>query len=427
MTFSPTSERSKYFLGIVLVLLANVLTVLSNYFVKANKTAAADIILFKGVFQIPVFAAIVLLAQWKTKKQQQKKEEEEPPKTVASDNEAVDGSGGESKQKVEPKQMTFFPRKTSEKFGCLAYAFSGGVRYASIYSAVLFVPMADLIVVLATTPIFSYFFQRLFLKTKITVLKVTFCLVVVVGVVLVVKPPMLFPQQQAADDQVATAANQMNATTTADNSTLLPLLTTVNTTQSELNDGSEEESVSGGGGSKFSMDYWIGFGFGLSFAVSSALCNNIPCYFNKVAVNVFMFWAGWGSIGVAFLLPTLVGLEMNTLYNAAAMTWEQWLSVTGLAAIALFVNLLLIVAALWSSPTVMSMVRRTEILLVLFIDMAYYSIFPDAISGVGYGLVLFSVCGIVVANDIQKWINDKIAAFTNNKDGGSQSKNSTNL
>ena len=69
--------------------------------------------------------------------------------------------------------MDIVPGTLLEKGGCVGYAFFGGVRYACLYSAVLFMPMADFIVVCATTPIFSYLFSRLFIKTKLTVIKVS--------------------------------------------------------------------------------------------------------------------------------------------------------------------------------------------------------------------------------------------------------------
>ena len=47
----------------------------------------------------------------------------------------------------------------------------------------------------------------------------------------------------------------------------------------------------------------------------------------------------------------------DTFIHLFFQGWDQWLSISGLAAIGLFVNQLLLVAALWASPTVMSMVR----------------------------------------------------------------------
>ena len=121
-----------------------------------TKTAAADIILFKGVLQIPLFALIIWLGQRQRKRR------------------ALSGGGTDDEDEAAPaeKSLDFLPGSLVEKIGCFSYAFFGGVRYACLYSAVLFIPMADFIVICATTPIFSYLFSRLFLKSKLTVIKV---------------------------------------------------------------------------------------------------------------------------------------------------------------------------------------------------------------------------------------------------------------
>ena len=48
--------------------------------------------------------------------------------------------------------------------------------------------------------------------------------------------------------------------------------------------------------------------------------------------------------------------------------------------------------------------RRSDILYVLVIDMAFYKVYPDIICSIGYALVFITVVAMVVADDIQKWI-----------------------
>ena len=64
--------------------------------------------------------------------------------------------------------------------------------------------------------------------------------------------------------------------------------------------------------------------------------------------------------------------------------------------------------------------RRSEILLVLLIDMAYYHTFPDAVEGVGYGLVLVSVLGMALAGDIQQWLNTNLCSKERNSSQSQQ-------
>ena len=70
------------------------------------------------------------------------------------------------------KEIRFIPSRTKDKAWTLLYGIFNGARFAAFYAAVLFMPMADYIVCIATTPIFSYVFSCLLIKTKFTILKV---------------------------------------------------------------------------------------------------------------------------------------------------------------------------------------------------------------------------------------------------------------
>ena len=71
------------------------------------------------------------------------------------------------------REIKFLPTKLKDKAWTLAFGMLNGARYAAFYGAVLFMPMADYIVYIATTPIFSYIFSCLLIKTKLTILKVS--------------------------------------------------------------------------------------------------------------------------------------------------------------------------------------------------------------------------------------------------------------
>ena len=68
-------------------------------------------------------------------------------------------------------------------------------------------------------------------------------------------------------------------------------------------------------------------------------------------------------------------------------------------------NGLLIMANRLSSPTINSVMRRSEILLVLGYDVIFLKEYPDAIEGCGYVIVLLSVIGITFSDAIQEWIS----------------------
>ena len=132
-----------------------------------------------------------------------------------------------------------------------------------------------------------------------------FCILVVGGVILVVKPPILFPPEQ---HQLESSNGTTAVIEPSDNSSSQVVM---NCRMGK----SDADAVS----SKFTSDYWVGLAFGFGFCVSSAMCNVLPPYCKRVAANVFMFWAGLGCVAVGFLLPSVVGLCMKTVYYATAM------------------------------------------------------------------------------------------------------------
>ena len=123
--------------------------------------SSSDVTLFKGIFQIPMFGGLILFYLLTSNKNSQDEEKE------------IDN--GEAKND-SAKEITFLPSSHKDKAWTLAYGIFNGARFAAFYGAVLFMPMADYIVCIATTPIFSYIFSCLLIpwKTKFTILKVFF-------------------------------------------------------------------------------------------------------------------------------------------------------------------------------------------------------------------------------------------------------------
>ena len=90
---------------------------------------------------------------------------------VVEENEDENATNASSK-KTTKKEIRFLPSQNKDKAWALSYGLFNGARFAAFYAAVLFMPMADYIVCIATTPIFSYLFSCILIKTKLTVLKV---------------------------------------------------------------------------------------------------------------------------------------------------------------------------------------------------------------------------------------------------------------
>lgn len=102
--------------------------------------------------------------------QRQSSQASNEKRSGSSDNEQTQDV--EESTKDSSKEIKFMPSRRRDKAWTLSYGIFNGARFAAFYGAVLFMPMADYIVCIATTPIFSYVFSCLLIKTKFTILKV---------------------------------------------------------------------------------------------------------------------------------------------------------------------------------------------------------------------------------------------------------------
>ena len=69
------------------------------------------------------------------------------------------------------------PKTNKNRLGVVIFVILGGVPYLSLYAAVQYVPMGDIVALSALCPILAYVVARVVLKHKFTVLKVPSLLV----------------------------------------------------------------------------------------------------------------------------------------------------------------------------------------------------------------------------------------------------------
>jgi len=357
-------ETNNYLIGLGVVMVANVAVVGSNYIVQILKISPADFLFLKGAFQIPLMALLILFAKWRINNaKSQTTDNDSPP---ANDN--------------QEDKVAFLPTNISEKVALIALGVTTSAIFATQFSALLFIPMADFIVITSTSSIYAYFLQQAIQRSRISLLKTFFCLMVIAGVVLVVQPWKIDIQ-----DPISVNATVANETYSANS----------------------EEALEDGTTTKFTTMYWIGFGLAIAFALSTASTLNILFYVKDLPINVMMFWTAWGNVAISFVLPFMVGVKMDILYSVSTITLIEWLANSGLVLISVLISYMFVWGTLLCSPSVMSMMRRLDILLVMLVDMIFFNIFPDVLETFGYIIVFASVCLMVVADNIQKWIESR--------------------
>merc|ERR1712029_457942 len=151
---------------------------------------------------------------------------------------------------------------------------------------------------------------------------------------------------------------------------------------------------------KFNTDYMIGRAYNAAFLVSASFLTNSPAIWKDLPFEVCMFWGGISSFVTPFVSVPWIGLEMKFL-DPSSMSWEYGLVCVLLGAGAVIQNFLFFPMVRWSGPTVAAIIRRTEVVLVLLVDMMFYKLFPNEIAIIGYTLVLLSSFAMVLAPKIE--------------------------
>jgi len=342
-TEENSSKRRSTTLGIFLLLVTNALCISNNYIVKSFHLKAGEAELVKGLIQSAVFVALLFI----------------------------------KKKKVAPNDADTESLKTSKKSTCfeflliLTYGFLHSTVCISCVAALVLMPIGDLIVLCFTTPVFSVFLEAVFLKKPLTILSVFLCFLIVFGDVLVVQPEFIFN---------STSSPIQNETIIA---TVLP--------------DHKEPS------------YFIGVGLCLYAALAMSLANIIQVMVSRVTIkeennitNLLMLASGlWSVLLSAALLPLLPN---RLLTSPTSVTW-----VTGLI---LLLSSIVIIVAFWlmvvavsitQNPTLVNMLRSTEIPMSFITEAIYWSQFPDPLSIVGSLIVMLSVTLMSV--------NDKINSY----------------
>jgi len=332
-TEDNSSKKRSTTLGICLLLVTNALCIGNNYIVKSFHLKAGEAELVKGLIQSVVFVALIFIKNRKV---------------------APNDAGTESLK--NSKKSTWY-----EYLMILTYGFLHSTVCFSCVAALLLMPIGDLIVLCFTTPLFSVFLEAIFLKKPLTILSVFLCFLIVFGDVLVVQPDFIFK----------------STSTSISNETI---------TESVLIEQKEKEP-----------SYFIGVGLCLYAALAMSLANIIQVMVSRVSnkeesntTNLLMLASGlWSILLSAILLPLLPN---RLLTSPLSVTW-----VTGLI---LLLSSIVIIVAFWlmvvavsitQNPTLVNMLRSTEIPMSFFTEAIYWSQFPDPLSIVGSLIVMLSV------------------------------------
>ena len=269
------------------------------------------------------------------------------------------------------------PNISQTKFGKLGfytllvlYGFSISTSSFACLAAIPLMPIGDLIVICFTAPVFCVFLDRIVNKRLLTILSVSLCCLIFVGDVFVIQPPFIFPEEDAPQNG-----------------------TQVFTTEDE----------------KRGPNYYLGValclyaGFAASVAkVVAAKCNNLG-----VSTSKLIFVNGCSSVLLS--LVSTIFLTNRILTNPATLPTRAavFLPLSGsitLLATWTFVSAIFIT----DNPTLIAVLRATEILITLVTESLWWRQVPEALTLVGALLVFFCVIGMAAHDKIMMIIKQKL-------------------
>ena len=261
------------------------------------------------------------------------------------------------------------------------------------------IPFSYFVTIIATTPIFALLFSRCILKLKITFLKILTCLCLILGICMVMYEGLgrlEFDKNMEYETKIENPTTNSSirnyAGVVPDNS----IFDSLNPNEKLIDSYTENNK------SKKYQRIYLGISSAFVFAILGALANVIPAKCREVSWDVMMLYAGFGSLLFSTLANFLPIFKLNILGFSSDYT--KILVEIILGFFGMMTNGLLILANRLSSPTINSVVRRSEIILVLIYDVIWFKEYPDVIEGCGYVVVLISVIIITFADQIQESI-----------------------
>ena len=350
-----------YFYAVFFIIVVDVLPVAANFVVRECGVSAPDIVLSKGVFQILISGFIIVCSTSLHCRSVP------CPNNITTDDFEYEEIDQEGKEKPNIREA-LLPSNGADKMWALLFGFLGGIKDTTAFAALHFMPVSDFTLFATTKVIFTYVFGYFMIGTKFTSLKSLPCLMLLGGICLALKPSFIFGHDNIGPMDRATW-------TTRDDIVSSKRLT--------------------------GNQYWVGILLSLLFSLSAAMNKIIPKKCRNVSCITLLVWSGVGDIIAAFLAYVLPEMKLYLL-KPKSLSDIQLLVIVGLGIVSISTNFLIIYSDRIGSPVINSVIRRSEILLVVFVDMAYFKEYPDSIEAIGYFIVFASVI-LKIAADQLDW------------------------
>jgi len=237
------------------------------------------------------------------------------------------------------------------------YGFTISTASFACIAAIPYMPIGDLIVICFTSPVFSVVIDRVVNKTFFTILSISLCFFIIVGDVLVIQPPFLFPSDVGPYNKTK------------------PLIA--------------EETKSD---EKHGHNYYFGVALCLYAAAAMSVSNVVGAKCNKVNITTSQLMLVSGFSSVLLSLVSTIFLTNRVLTNPTSLPTRAaaLLPVSGCITMVAYWTITLAIS-ITGNPTLIAMLRSTEILISLVTESIWWSQVPGSLSLIGALLVSFCV------------------------------------
>ena len=251
----------------------------------------------------------------------------------------------------------------------VAYGVAVSTMSFSCLAAIPLMPIGDIIVICFASPVFSVFLDRIVLKRLLTILSVSLCFLIVLGDVLVVQPPFIFGEED-----------------------------TKNETSSNVK--MEEASQK-----KRGQYYYVGVGLCVYAAAAAAMSNVLgaKCNQKNISSAQLMLVSGISSFLLSLICAPFLPNRLLTSPQSLSLKAAILLPVSACITIVAYWTITLAIS-ITQHPTLISMLRSTEILISLVTEALWWKELPGTISLLGSLLV--AACVLTMA------AHDKIVTAT---------------
>jgi len=344
-------QTCRYIVGNTMAFLSGILFTINNFVIKACRLSFGEIIAVRSIIQIPLMTAIVLI-----------------------------------------QGHRLLPSTTYQRVMLCLIGLFGSLTMFTSFACVKFMPVADAITLMFTTPLFTMILAALFLRQRLSVLKVLSASILMAGIVLVAKPSFLFPENtigaRNGSWQMVPAPIDWRHEYQKGIFFLFDLKT-------PLPPGHDPADY-----------YFVGALIALSCAIFGAAMFIVAAKLgDEVPTNVRLLYIGISSFVVAGLAEFVDDRDRIFTSNIINITAYEWGVYIGLACNGLLGFYLEFRSLTMVSPTIVSTLRTTEIVVAFVGQVLITLVVPNLIDVLGASFVFIAALVLIFESRIYEGVS----------------------